>query len=51
METKHNLKHHKAKQENKQRIKQTKQGFLEKKRLPPLGICISPMAFYPYKCA
>ena len=44
-------KHHKAKQENKQRVKQTKQGFLIERCLLPLGICISPMAFSTYECA
>ena len=44
IDTKRNLKHHKAKQENKQRIKQTKQGFLIKKCLLPL---IYPIEFLP----
>ena len=44
-------KHYKAKQENKQRVKQTKQGFLIERCLLPLGICISPMAFSTYECA
>ena len=49
IDTKHNLKHHIEKQENKQRVKQTKQGFLEKKYLLPLGICIFPMEFLPLR--
>ena len=38
-------------QEKKQNVRQTKQGFLIKRCLPPLSICISPMAFSPYECA
>ena len=37
--------------ENKHKVKQTKLGFLMKRCLLPIGICIFPMAFFSYKCA